>query len=72
MFFISRKRFEEEVAQRISHAMDDEYNRRRLCGLEERIEKLECRVIQLEYKTETPIKPPVTGSAPVNLTAVKE
>jgi len=72
MFFISRKRFEEEVMQRIGKAMDDEYHRRRLCNLEERIEKLNCRVNQLEYKTGTPIKPPVSGSLPVDLTAVKE
>lgn len=72
MIFISRKHFEEEVMQRIGKAMDDEYNRRRLCDLQEQIDKLACRVNQLEYMTGTPSKPPVSGSVPVNLTAVTE
>lgn len=65
MIFISRKHFEEEVMQRIGKAMDDEYNRRRLCGLEERIDKLDFRITRFEDELNMRSKPPVSGSLPM-------
>ena len=72
MIFISRKRFEEEVMQRIGKAMDDEYNRKRLCSLEERIDKLDFRITRLENGLDMRSNPPVSGSATLNMVAVKE
>jgi len=68
MIFISRKRFEEEVMQRIGKAMDDEYNRTRLCRLEERIDKLDFRITRIEDGLNMRSKPPVSGSVPMAVT----
>ena len=69
MIFISRKQFEEEVSKRLGKALDDEFNRRHLCTLEERIDKLDFRITRLEDEPKTRNEPTmpditvVTGNA---------
>lgn len=68
MIFISKRQFEEEVSKRLGKAMDDEFHRRQLCRLEERIDKLDFRITRLEDELNMRSKPPVSGSLPMVMT----
>lgn len=71
MIFISKRRFECEVRERVERAMMDECRRRDFYMLNDEVNELKGRVCALEREVGVH-NPPVSGSVPVNLTAVKK
>lgn len=71
MIFISKRQFECEVRERVERAMMEESRRSDFYKLNDEVNQLAGRVYALEREV-CVHKPPVSGSVPVNLTAVKE
>ena len=71
MIFISKRQFECEVRERVERAMRDERMRSEFYKLNDEVNQLAGRIYALEHEVRVH-KPPVSGSVPVNLTAVKE
>ena len=71
MIFISKRQFECEVRERVERAMMEERIRSDFYRLNDEVNQLTGRVYALEHEV-CVHKPPVSGSATLNMAAVKE
>ena len=71
MIFISKRQFECEVRERVERAMREERMRSEFYKLNDEVNQLAGRIYALEREA-CVHKPPVSGSAALNMAAVKE